>query len=70
MAIAEALKVNTVMTTLDLKANSIGDDGAKAIAEALYVNTVMTTVDLIYGRIQLVLLAPRLLQRPSRSILS
>ena len=43
-AIAEALKVNTVLTTLNLDRNSIGDDGAKAIAEAFKVNpnTVLT----------------------------
>ena len=45
-AIAEALKVNTVLTELHLSENSIGDDGAKAIAEALKDNTVLTTLDL------------------------
>jgi Ran GTPase-activating protein (RanGAP) involved in mRNA processing and transport len=43
-AIAEALKVNTVLTVLYLGENNIGDDGAKAIAEALKVNAVKTTV--------------------------
>ena len=33
-AIAEVLKVNTVLTKLELGSNSIGDGGAKAIAEA------------------------------------
>jgi hypothetical protein len=37
-AIAEALKVNPVLTSLDLRANIIGVDGAKAIAEVLKVN--------------------------------
>ena len=37
-AIAEALKVNPVLTVLDLHYNNIGVDGAKAIAEALKVN--------------------------------
>jgi Ran GTPase-activating protein (RanGAP) involved in mRNA processing and transport len=45
-AIAEALKVNTVLTRLDLDTNSIGNDGTKAIAEALKVNTVLTTLSL------------------------
>jgi hypothetical protein len=42
MAIAEALKVNAVVTTLALGNNNIGNDGAKAIAEALKVNVVLT----------------------------
>ena len=41
-AIAEALKVNAVLTELSLGANNIGVDGAKAIAEALKVNAVLT----------------------------
>jgi Ran GTPase-activating protein (RanGAP) involved in mRNA processing and transport len=41
-AIAEALKVNAVVTTLSLRNNTIGDEGAKAIAEALKVNAVLT----------------------------
>ena len=48
-AIAEALKVNPVLTTLWLGANSIGADGAKAIAEALKVNPVLTKLDLKYN---------------------
>ncbi len=46
MAIAEALKVNSLLTFLVLVYNNIGDEGAKAIAEALKVNAVMTTLDL------------------------
>ena len=38
-ALAEALKVNTALTWLDLKDNEIGDEGAAALAEALKVNT-------------------------------
>jgi hypothetical protein len=46
-AIAEALKVNEVVTTLDLRGgNNIGDEGAIAIAEALKVNAVVTTLSL------------------------
>ena len=40
IAIAEALKVKTVLTELVLYDNSIGDEGAKAIAEALKVNAL------------------------------
>ena len=45
-ALAEALKVNTSLTTLDLHRNSIGDGGASALAEALKVNTSLTTLHL------------------------
>jgi hypothetical protein len=41
-AIAEALKVNVVVTTVDLGDNSIRVEGAIAIAEALKVNAVLT----------------------------
>jgi len=37
------------VTSVDLLANSIGDDGAKAIAEALKVNAVLTKLDLEYN---------------------
>ena len=50
-AIAEALKVNPVLTELDLYNNQIRDDGAKAIAEALKVNPVLTTLYLGYNSI-------------------
>ena len=46
-AIAEALKVNPVLTNLNLFDNNIGDDGAKAIAEALKVNPVLTELRLV-----------------------
>ena len=48
-AIAEALKVNPVLTSLDLRKNSICVDGAKAIAEALKVNPVLTELNLKYN---------------------
>ena len=41
-AIAAALKVNAVVTILDLGHNSIGDEGAIAIEEALKVTAVLT----------------------------
>ena len=55
-AIAEALKVNAVLTNLDLSSNYIGGyydshgklietpEGPTAIAEALKVNAVLTTL--------------------------
>ena len=45
-AIAEALKVNPVLTFLNLRWNDIGDNGARAIAEALKVNAVLTKLNL------------------------
>eukprot|EP00900_Chrysochromulina_parva_P004741 jgi/Chrpa1/14268/Chrysochromulina_OHIO_Genome00023807-RA len=44
--IASDLQFMAVLTSVDLRFNSIGDDGAKAIAEALKVNAVMTTLSL------------------------
>ena len=46
IAIAEALKVNAVVTTLRLNDNNIGPEGAIAIAEALKVNAVLTELNL------------------------
>ena len=40
------LKVNGVMTNLDLSRNNIGDEGAKAIGGALAVNRVLKNIDL------------------------
>ena len=50
----QVIKVDTVVTTLDLNANSIGDDDAKAVTnpsrsistQAFKADTVMTTLDL------------------------
>jgi Ran GTPase-activating protein (RanGAP) involved in mRNA processing and transport len=50
-AIAEALKVNAVVTTLFLTGNNIKDEGAKAIAEALKVNAVLTKLRLDWNNI-------------------
>ncbi|KAF9904158.1 hypothetical protein EC991_002993 [Linnemannia zychae] len=44
-ALAEVLKTNNTLTTLDLSYNSIGPNGAQALAEALKINT-LTTLDL------------------------
>jgi Ran GTPase-activating protein (RanGAP) involved in mRNA processing and transport len=48
-ALAEALKVNTALTTLDLSGCSIGSNGVMAIAKALKVNTSLTTLRLIWN---------------------
>ncbi|XP_011270823.1 hypothetical protein CAOG_09090 [Capsaspora owczarzaki ATCC 30864] len=50
-AIAEALKMNTTLTQLDLQLNQIGDEGAQAIAEALRANTTLTWLKLSYNQI-------------------
>jgi len=49
--IASDLKFMAVVTTVDLRFNSIGDDGAKAIAEALKVNAVLITLNLYSNNI-------------------
>ena len=41
ITIAEALKVNAVLNTLNLWGNGIGDEGATALAEGLKVNAVL-----------------------------
>jgi hypothetical protein len=48
--IAEALKVNKILTYLDLSGNKIGDDGAKKILEALKVNKTLIHLDLSGNR--------------------
>ncbi|KAG9069785.1 hypothetical protein KI688_009110 [Linnemannia hyalina] len=44
--LANALKTNSTLTTLDLGSKSIGDNGAKALADALKANLTLTTLDL------------------------
>jgi Ran GTPase-activating protein (RanGAP) involved in mRNA processing and transport len=46
LAIAEALKLNSSLTTLDLGYNEIGIEGAFAIAEGLKVNSSLSTLHL------------------------
>ncbi|KAI8599884.1 hypothetical protein EDD21DRAFT_432081 [Dissophora ornata] len=43
---ANSLKTNTTLTTLDLRGNSIGNEGALALSEALKTNTTLTTLNL------------------------
>ncbi|CAE7207215.1 NLRC3, partial [Symbiodinium necroappetens] len=45
-ALAEALKRNSSLTTIDLSFSAIGDAGAKALTEALKQNSSLTTIDL------------------------
>jgi hypothetical protein len=44
--LAEALKTNKTITTLDLSHNTIDDEGARALADALKTNTTISTLDL------------------------
>ncbi|KAL0242791.1 hypothetical protein GEMRC1_005354 [Eukaryota sp. GEM-RC1] len=52
MLLIEALKTNTTVTSVNLKSNSIGAEGATALAEALKVNTSVTTVYLCVNFIE------------------
>ena len=45
-AIAEALQVNTIVTSMILSSNSIGYNGTKSSAETLQVNTTVTSMHL------------------------
>ena len=51
VAIAEALKNNNALISLDLDGNNIGDIGAVALAEALKGNTGLTALGLEYNNI-------------------
>ena len=44
--LAEALKVKSTLTKLNLQSNDIGDQGAAGLAEALKVNSTLTNLDL------------------------
>ncbi|KAL0238200.1 hypothetical protein GEMRC1_012673 [Eukaryota sp. GEM-RC1] len=46
VALAEALKVNSTVTHVDLGCNSIGVEGTIALAEALKVNSTVTIIHL------------------------
>jgi len=45
-ALAEAFKLNSTITEVDLRSNNIGATGATALAEAFKINSTITTVDL------------------------
>ncbi|KAF9944994.1 hypothetical protein BGZ72_001783, partial [Mortierella alpina] len=44
--LSETLRTNATLTILDLRGNSIGDNGALALSEALKINSTLTTLDL------------------------
>jgi hypothetical protein len=45
-ALADALKVNSTITSINLSNNNVGVDGAKALAAALKVNSTITSINL------------------------
>jgi hypothetical protein len=51
-ALADALKVNSTLTTINLDRNSIGDEGYAALADALKVNSTLTTINLFDNSIE------------------
>merc|ERR1719324_1905515 len=51
MLLAADLKVNAVLTSLNLRNNRIGAEGCAALAEALKVNAVLTSVNLLGNNI-------------------
>jgi hypothetical protein len=52
--IAEELRVNGALHTLDLRRNGIGGGGARELAEALEENATLTAVTLRWGSTQLI----------------
>jgi len=50
-AVAEMMKVNTTVRTLDIGGNKIGDEGGKAMAEMLKLNTTLHTLYITYNNI-------------------
>ncbi|KAF9151409.1 hypothetical protein BGX20_005423, partial [Mortierella sp. AD010] len=44
--LVNSLKTNTILTTLNLRGNSVGDEGTLTLSEALKVNATLTTVNL------------------------
>ncbi|KAL0239348.1 hypothetical protein GEMRC1_009456 [Eukaryota sp. GEM-RC1] len=49
MSFIELLKVNSTVTNVNLKGNSIEAEGAKSLAEALKVNMAVTSIDLSWN---------------------
>ncbi|KAH7054780.1 hypothetical protein BKA57DRAFT_434420 [Linnemannia elongata] len=49
--LVEAIKANSILTTLNLDHNSIGDNGAQALSEALKTNSTLTTLNLYSNKI-------------------
>ncbi|KAL0231788.1 hypothetical protein GEMRC1_011192 [Eukaryota sp. GEM-RC1] len=52
IALIELLKCNTTVTGVDLRWNSIGDEGVKALADALKVNTTISNINLFWNSIE------------------
>jgi len=51
LPLAEAIVQSKTMTTLDVRENKIGDEGAKALAEAIVQSKTMTTLDVGFNSI-------------------
>ncbi|KAF9270985.1 hypothetical protein BGZ88_007078, partial [Linnemannia elongata] len=49
--VVSSVMANSVLTTLNLYKNLIGDSGAKALSEALKTNTTLTTLEVCYNMI-------------------
>jgi hypothetical protein len=45
-ALAETLRLNTTLMSLDLGWNDLGEGGGRALAETLRLNTTLTSLDL------------------------
>jgi hypothetical protein len=50
-ALADAVRANTTVTSIDLRFNSISAEGASALADALLVNTSVTRIQLGFNMI-------------------
>ena len=46
LALAEKLRLNNTLTSLNLSVNHLDEDGGRALAETLRVNTALTSLDL------------------------
>ena len=51
LALGEASKINSTVTTLIFEVNQIGDEGAIALGEALKINSTVTILNLDYNQI-------------------
>ena len=51
-AIAEALKMNSTLTSLDIEDNELEGEGALAISEALKLNSSLTSLDISMNNIE------------------
>ncbi|CAF4496338.1 unnamed protein product, partial [Didymodactylos carnosus] len=45
-AVAEALKMNRILTSLDIGTSSISEEGATAVAKGLKMNRILTSLDI------------------------